>query len=173
MIPYGNGWVSNPKPVDLTQKNDGAAFWSRFCQFCLRELSSDARSPDRPTNRTPAPRRRARVRSRASGGRRPRANFRLSDDGKNVTVELASSDILKRTTGTLAREGGDADATTLTGDLVLVFHDHATETFTVHATVTLLSADSLEVRLDNYPQWAVNGKFKGTRLQNDIWNRNK
>ena len=175
LVPCGSGWVSNPKPVDLKQ-NDGAVFWSRFCQFCLRELSADGGAEPASPN-TPNPGATPPTKGALSGVWRTTpatsANCRLTDDGKNVAVELASTGFLKKMSGTLARDGGDADATTLAGDLVVVFRDHPTETFPVHATVTIVDANTVEVHFDKWPVWGLNGRFHGAHAQNDIWKRTK
>jgi hypothetical protein len=34
LVPYGKGWISDPKSVD-TKQYDGAQFWQNFCRFCL------------------------------------------------------------------------------------------------------------------------------------------
>ncbi len=38
MIPYGKGWISDPKPIDASQY-DSERFWLNFCLFCLRQAS--------------------------------------------------------------------------------------------------------------------------------------
>jgi hypothetical protein len=173
LVPYGSGWISNPKPVDLKQ-DDGARFWSRFCQFCLRETLVAGNAPPAPEKPNPAPAPAAK--GRLSGvwkGTTTAAHYRLTDDGKNASVELSASEAIKSISGTLARETGVADAKTLTGDLVVVFYDDLAQPFTVKATLTILRDGDLEVSFENWPVWANNGKLKGTRTQKDIWSRNQ
>jgi hypothetical protein len=43
LVPYGKGWISDPKSVDLTQY-DGAQFWRNFCGFCLKKETHDAQA---------------------------------------------------------------------------------------------------------------------------------
>jgi hypothetical protein len=174
LVPYGSGWVTNRKEVDLKQ-NDGAAFWLRFCQFCLRELSGEAASaaPATPDKTAPGPT--PAGAGQLTGvwkGEATAASFRLTDDGKKVTVELAASEVIKSVTGTLSREAGEADPRTLTGELKVVFHADPTRTFIVKAAVTIQQGDnSLAMVFENWPIFAHNGKFKRMGTQRDTWNR--
>ena len=55
LVPYGKGWVSDPKPVDTTQY-DGGQFWPNFCQFCLgRELVAATAATKPVAVETPTP----------------------------------------------------------------------------------------------------------------------
>ena len=71
----------------------------------------------------------------------------------------------------MAREGDDPNATTLTGDLTVVFGEHSNETFTVKTTVTIQDEKTLDVTFEKWPFWAKNGRFRGTRTQKDLWRR--
>ena len=110
LVPYGSGWISNPKPIDMKQ-NDGPAFWCRFCQFCLHELPGRVprrrRSADKQpgSGSTPAPK--EGPLTGTWNGSTLIAKYRLIDNGKNVTVELAASEVLKKISGTLARPAGE------------------------------------------------------------------
>ena len=72
LVPYGKGWISDPKPVDLTQY-DGAQFWRNFCGFCLKKEPSMCETARRPARTTSFP---------AFGRPRPAPAFLLTMMGR-------------------------------------------------------------------------------------------
>ena len=173
LVPYGSGWVTNRKEVDLKQ-NDGAAFRLRFCQFCLRELSGEAATPP-PQRRQARPwahagRRRRTYRSLERGRhRRQLPADRRRQEGDSRTGRQRGHQERHRHA---ARAAGEADPKTLTGELKVVFHADPTRTFTVKAAVTIeQGGNSLAMVFENWPIFAHNGKFKHMGTQRDTWNR--
>ncbi len=94
LVPYGKGWISDPKPVDLTQYRRRPV----LAQL-LRLL------PEERDTRWPRPPRRPRATrsfpafGRASAGGR----FLIDDEGEKVAVDLVSSDTIRVLTGKLIR----------------------------------------------------------------------
>jgi hypothetical protein len=100
LVPYGKGWISDVKEVDLNH-GEGALFWTRFCQFCLGELVLE-----RPPGWN-----RGEGEQQALGpltGQWKSVDgdvFWLADDGQQVTIKLLKSEsVLKELFGTLKRQ---------------------------------------------------------------------
>ena len=54
IVPFGKGWISNPKAVKLSDE-DGEAFWRQFCLLCLRkEFKSQRQMPNVPQQLMPS-----------------------------------------------------------------------------------------------------------------------
>ena len=173
LVPFGKGWISDPKLVDTTQY-DGARFWRNFCQFCLRKGPSDAPPGEKPLpgNEEPptvAPQGPLSGAWQASAG----AQFRIEDDGKTATIDLLSSNVLQLLTGKLVRPDGNSDSKTLTGTFTVVFMANVRKQSTVHVTGTLDDANHLSLRCADWPVLGNNGKILGTRVFNVTWIRSR
>jgi hypothetical protein len=179
LLPYGKGWISDPKLVDVTRE-DGALFWGRFCQFCLRELPWP--TPDTGSNTSgeqpslPPDQGVLTGIWQASNG----DQFRIEDDGKTITIDLASrSNTLRVFSGELTRTDekpeakaltGKPKAKAFTGTLNAVFTVGAAKQYNIDVTATFTDQDHLRLRCPRWPRW-FNGRDIGTRPMNETWIR--
>jgi len=161
LVPYGKGWISDPKPVDLTQY-DGAQFWRRFCGFCLKRETHEGQAP------SPAPgdEKLSGIWQSAAGGR-----FLIDDDGKAAAVDLVSSDTIRVLTGKLVRHEQTGGPKSLTGTLDVVFAADAPKRRTVDATLSVDDANHLRLRCDNWPRWDARGEPAGKTWLTEVWTR--
>ena len=161
LVPYGKGWVTDPKPVDMAQY-DGAAFWRRFCEFCLkRQLLETLPGAE------PAAEEKLAGAWRASSG----ARFVIADDGQNLTIDLISSDALQSLTGKLVCEDPKAQPRTFAGPLEAVFAFEPSKRYVVEATMTVLNPRRVRLRCENWPKWNNRGKYLGKAALTESWNR--
>ena len=132
LVPYGKGWVSDPKPVDATQY-DGGQFWPNFCQFCLgRELAVPTAAQSRPSPPLKSQRRRPPPKARfpAHGKRPPEPSFASTTraDGHDYRI---SGKLLRSFTGSLVRRDNDPASTSLAGKVDAVFAIDANKKYAV------------------------------------------
>ncbi len=159
LVPYGKGWISDPKPVDMTQY-DGAQFWRNFCGFCLKKEPLDARDSKE-----------ARCDDKLSGVWQAStgARFLIDDDGKTVAIDLISSDTIRVLTGKLVRHDQNTDPKSLAGTFDVVFAADAPKRYTIDVTVTVGDANHLRLRYENWPKWNSRGEFVGKVAQTELW----
>ena len=161
LVPYGKGWISDPKSVDLTQF-DGAQFWRNFCGFCLKKETHDAQAgpPARAEEKLSG------VWQASAGGR-----FLIDDEGEKVAVDLVSSDTIRVLTGKLIRHDQSTDPKSLAGIFDVVFAADAPKKYTVDVILTVSDANHLRLRYANWPQWNVRGEFIGRGAVTESWTR--
>jgi hypothetical protein len=167
-LPYGKGWISDPKLVDL-EREDGALFWGRFCQFCLHELPWPPPVVDSGGKPLEGPSGQDSLAGtwQASTG----AQFRIDDDGKALTISLITSDALREFTGKLIRRDEKPESKSLTGTLDVVFRVDAPRKYAIRVTATFDDQNHLRLRCSDWPVWNNNGRNIGKKVLNESWNR--
>ena len=175
LVPYGKGWISDPKPVDTTQY-DGGQFWPNFCQFCLgRELvattagSKPVVSVEKPMPPT-TPKRStfwhlASLRSGPSSA--------STTTGRRLRSTGIADNALAIIHGNLVRRDDDPASTSLTGKVDAVFAIDAHKKYALDLTATASDSDSMRVRCADWPVWNNKGKYLGTRPATDVWTRSE
>ena len=181
LVPYGKGWISDPKPVML-DCGDGAVFLDRFYQFCLREVPYE-RSQPLPLAQKPAPKGEAAVVAAKPGGESSGvtgkveppaepllskgplsgtwlasggAKFRIDDDDDTATVELTTSGAFKSVTGKLTRkQPGDLF---LEGRLEMFLADRP-QRQTTSASATLVDERHLKFTCKDWPVLDKQGRL--------------
>jgi hypothetical protein len=168
LVPYGKGWISDPKLVDL-EREDGALFWGRFCQFCLHELPWPPPVVDSGGKPLEGPSGQDSLAGtwQASTG----AQFRIDDDGKALTISLITSDALREFTGKLIRRDEKPESKSLTGTLDVVFRVDAPRKYAIRVTATFDDQNHLRLRCSDWPVWNNNGRNIGKKVLNESWNR--
>ena len=170
LVPYGKGWISDPKPVDL-EKDDGAIFWARFCQFCLHELPWDhsklpSGSP-KAEEATPAEKSFSGTWKSSNGAR-----LSLTDDGTTVTVDLVEGVGVQTFSGKLTRREGKTGLKSLSGKIDAVFNENSHQRFVLDVTAQYDDFDHLKIRIANCPRFSANGRYTGERTpQSNVWTR--
>ena len=163
IVPYGNGWISNPKPLDMREWGQ-RVFWGKFCQFSLHEIPWPPPPPPTPPGQ---PRQVTLTGNwQASTG----AQFRIVDDGKTLTVDLAyRNNELQALSGKLAR--GQLNATAIKGTFY-VTSVHAPKQYTIRVSATIADDSHLHVTCENWPQFdRRSGKYTGRAVLNELWTR--
>jgi hypothetical protein len=161
LVPYGKGWISDSKPIDLTQY-DGAQFWRNFCGFCLKKETHEGQA----TPPAPGDEKLSGIWQSAAGGR-----FLIDDDEKTAAVDLISSDTIRLLTGKLVRREQAAGAKSLTGTFDVVFAADAPKRHTIDATISVDDANHLRLRCDNWPRWDARGEPAGKISLTEVWTR--
>jgi hypothetical protein len=175
LVPYGKGWISDPKPVDTTQY-DGGQFWPSFCQFCLgRELavSASAKAPVVTVVEKPAPQAASKGSLSGTWQSSTGTKVRIDDDGQTITITGIADNIVRSFTGTLIRRDDDPGSTSLAGKVDAVFAVDSYKKYVVDLVATADDADSMRVRCEDWPVWNSKGKHLGTRSASDVWTRSK
>ncbi|MEN6405345.1 MAG: GYF domain-containing protein [Thermoguttaceae bacterium] len=175
LVPYGAGWISDPKPVDLNH-GDGALFWARFCQFCLHELPwdrpdmpPDSGSRDAEDSNTSAPADNTLTGTwETSTGDR----FLISDDGQSATISLLYGRHLNSFSGKLTRPEGKPEAKTLSGVLNVGYDFESSRRFAIPVSVTIKEhdPDHLYFRAD-WPWWNGAGRYVGRKPSTEVLTR--
>jgi hypothetical protein len=161
LVPYGKGWISDPKSVDMTQY-DGAQFWRNFCGFCLKKEPRDARVGEEALSDDKL----SGVWQASSGAR-----FLIDDDGKTAAIDLISSDAIHVLTGKLVRQDPKVDPKSLTGTFDVVFAQDASKHYTIDVTMTIGDGNHLRLRCENWPKWSGQGKLISQAAQTELWSR--
>lgn len=173
LVPYGKGWVSDPKPIDL-EHGDGSLFWGRFCQFCLRELPWD-RAPRVPEQGDPATDGEAAYAGASFSGiwvSSDGARFRIDDDGKTLAIDLISGGGLRSFSGRVARAEENPDPKSLTGTLDVVYEIDAPRRHLIRVTVTLKEHDPDHLYFRGvWPVWSKRGGAQGTQTRTETLSR--
>jgi hypothetical protein len=161
LVPYGKGWISDPKSVDMTQY-DGAQFWRNFCGFCLKKEPRDARGGEEALSDDKL----SGVWQASTGAR-----FLIDDDGKTVAIDLISSDAIHVLTGKLVRHDPKVDPKSLAGTFDVVFASEASTHYTIDVTMTVGDGNHLRLRCENWPKWSGQGKLIGRVALTELWTR--
>jgi hypothetical protein len=161
LVPYGKGWISDPKPVDMTQY-DGAQFWRNFCGFCLKKESRDARTAEEVRSDDKI----SGVWQAGTGAR-----YLVDDDGKTVAVDLIASEGVRVLTGKLLRHDPKADPKSLAGTFDVVFALDAPKQYAIDVTMTVGDVNHLRLRCENWPKWNSQGKLIGKVALSELWTR--
>jgi hypothetical protein len=161
LVPYGKGWISDPKAVDLTQY-DGAQFWRNFCGFCLKKEAHDAQAGPQAHSDDKL----SGIWQTSAGAR-----FLIDDAGRTVAVDLVSSDAIRVLTGKLLRHEPSGDPKSLTGTFDVVFAADAPKRYTIDVTMTVGDANHLRLRFDKWPQWNGRGELISRVMVTELWTR--
>lgn len=172
VVPYGSGWISDPKEVDLSN-GDGALFWGRFCQFCLHELPWPApvavtgAPTGQPAGGPEAPAPQAPPQGPLTGPWEAPEGSRLfiEDDGKSITIRLVRGEALRSFSGTLARRDEDANSKFFDGTCNAVFAN-APNQYSTKTTAILNDPDNLRLRFSDWPKWDNRGKVIDKGIEN-------
>jgi hypothetical protein len=189
LVPYGKGWISDTKTVDVT-RDDGARFWRNFRRFCLNKAFLSAPSGEEPWRAQPprmAPRRgvpfpgspyppamRPATPPRGLSGvwqASTGAQFHIRDDGKALTINLRSGNMIQVFTGKLVPREDGADTKSYAGSVDVVFRMNAPKSYTIDVTVTLGEAGQLRLRCSKWPQRWYRGRVVEWRPLTDVWTR--
>ena len=134
MIPYGKGWISDPKPIDTAQY-DSERFWFNFCLFCLRQTVAPPLPPAPPV------RKKLVVFGKVKGPLfgvwvSPGGESMIIDDNEaSITLNVTRSPVLQKLTGTLERVRGRTDFLKYRGILAVKFGRENAE-YQLETTVT-------------------------------------
>jgi hypothetical protein len=161
LVPYGKGWISDPKPVDMTQY-DGAQFWHNFCGFCLRKEPRDARTGEEPRSDDKL----SGVWQAANGAR-----FLIDDDGKTLAIDLISGEGIHVLTGKLVRPNPTADPKSLAGTFDVGFAANASKQYVIDVTMTASDGNHLRLHYENWPKWNSQGRLIGKVALTELWTR--
>jgi tetratricopeptide (TPR) repeat protein len=170
LVPYGKGWISDPKPLDLN-RDEGALFWGRFGQFCLHELPwpppvspPTGSGGDEPGEEPPDQGNLTGTWQTSDGGR-----VRIVDDGTTIRMELIENPTLRTFTGELTRREAKSGLQLLAGKVEVVFGEHPDRAFHIDVTAKSDDPDHLRIRMLDYPYWA-RGRVD-RKPHSDVWTR--
>jgi hypothetical protein len=97
------------------------------------------------------------------------ARIRIKDDGKNVDVELISSDVIQVLAGRLTRD--EANPKLLTGILDVVFTVAAPKRYPLEVSAVIVDPNHLRLKCASWPKWSKDGKYQGRLAVTEIWMR--
>ena len=182
MVPYGKGWISDPKPLGLKDggytswalghdPGQNSLFWGQFCQFCFHELPwpepipvGDSKACDKP------PQRASLAGTWKTFGGIP---FRIDDDGTTLTVEMVGPSInLRKVFGKLSRRKGNLDQKVFEGTLDTVFSFDG-KPHNLHTIMIVEDENHLKFRFPDWPT-PITGKKTWRieyRLLKEDWTR--
>ena len=173
LVPYGKGWISDPKPLGLKDggytpwalghdPGQNALFWGQFCQFCLHELPWPEPAPvgdSKPADNRP-------LQASLTGAWQTIGGvpFRIEDDGTTLTVELVgNSTTVRKVYGKLKRREGRPDAKFFSGELDAVFLFDGKQ-HTLHTIMSVEDENHLKFRFADFPT-PVFGPKTGWRIE--------
>ena len=183
LVPYGKGWISDRKPLHLDEEHNTswsrerdrgqeALFWGQFCQFCLHELPWPPPASGSNTLGEQPPESLGQNALTGTWQASTGAQFRIEDDGKTITIDLATSDTLRVFSGKLTRPDEQAEAKSLTGTLNAVFAVDAPKQYTIRVSATINDDSHLRLRCENWPQFdRRTGRYTGRGVLNELWTR--